>query len=149
MMYCQTIRSVRGISRDDRAKIATCSLRTPTDRLIENYSIDICSLRLFHLSLQAMTAKSLSKFYTSFRLTLHVNECPSSSNIQSLTRWCCCVRGPIRQSSTILQHSKVRSLPLYWLYGCNKYEIDIETALFCTFLTFVFLLNLMSDKIII
>ena len=31
-MYCQTIRTVRDISRDDRARIATCSLRTPTDR---------------------------------------------------------------------------------------------------------------------
>ena len=33
-MYCQTIRTVRDISRDDRARIATCSLRTPTDKLI-------------------------------------------------------------------------------------------------------------------
>ena len=33
-MYCQTIRTVRDISRDDRARIATCSLRTPTDRQI-------------------------------------------------------------------------------------------------------------------
>ena len=33
-MYCQTIRTVRDISRDDRARIATCSLRTPTDRRI-------------------------------------------------------------------------------------------------------------------
>ena len=44
MIYCQTIRSVRDISRDDRARIATCRLRTPTDRqmdrLTENYSID-------------------------------------------------------------------------------------------------------------
>ena len=32
-MYCQTIWTVRDISRDDRARIATCSLRTPTDRL--------------------------------------------------------------------------------------------------------------------
>ena len=39
-IYCQTKRTVRGISRDDRARIATCSLRTPTDRLKENYSID-------------------------------------------------------------------------------------------------------------
>ena len=31
-MYCQTIRTVRDISRDDRARIATCSLRTPTYR---------------------------------------------------------------------------------------------------------------------
>ena len=40
MIYCQTIRTVRDISRDDRARIATCSLRTPTDILKENYSID-------------------------------------------------------------------------------------------------------------
>ena len=39
-IYCQTIRTVRYISRDDRARIATCSLRTLTDRLKENYSID-------------------------------------------------------------------------------------------------------------
>ena len=31
-MYCQTIRTVRDISRNDRARIATYSLRTPTDR---------------------------------------------------------------------------------------------------------------------
>ena len=39
-IYCQTIRRVRDISRDDRAIIATCILRTPTDRRKENYSID-------------------------------------------------------------------------------------------------------------
>ena len=33
-MYCQTIRTVTYISRDDRAIIATCSLRTSTDRHI-------------------------------------------------------------------------------------------------------------------
>ena len=43
-MFCQTIRTVRDISRDDRAIIATCSLRTPTDRFKENYSIDNCVL---------------------------------------------------------------------------------------------------------
>ena len=37
---CQTIRTVRYISRDDRARIATCSLRTLADRLKENYSVD-------------------------------------------------------------------------------------------------------------
>ena len=42
-MYCHTIRIVRDISRDDRARIATCSLRTPTDRFKENHSIDIRS----------------------------------------------------------------------------------------------------------
>ena len=44
-MYLGRIRSVRDISRDDRARIATCSLRTTTDRqtdiLMENYSIDL------------------------------------------------------------------------------------------------------------
>ena len=39
-MYLGRIRSIRDISRDDRARIATCSLRTPTDRLKANYSID-------------------------------------------------------------------------------------------------------------
>ena len=39
-MYCQTMRTVRDISQDDCARIATCSLRTLTDRLKENYSID-------------------------------------------------------------------------------------------------------------
>ena len=40
-MYLGRIRSVRDISPDDRAIIATCSLRTPTDRLMEKYSIDL------------------------------------------------------------------------------------------------------------
>ena len=44
-MYCQTIRSVWDISRGDRARIATCSLRTSSDRLTDrlkaNYSIDV------------------------------------------------------------------------------------------------------------
>ena len=31
-IYCQTVRTVRDISRDNRARIATCSLWTPTDR---------------------------------------------------------------------------------------------------------------------
>ena len=38
-LYCQTIRSVRDISRDDRARIATCSLRTPTDRQTDLWRI--------------------------------------------------------------------------------------------------------------
>ena len=42
-MYCQMIRTVRDIYRDDRARIATCTLGTPTDRHKENYSIDACS----------------------------------------------------------------------------------------------------------
>ena len=37
-MYLGRMRSVGDISRDDRARIATCSLRTPTYRLMENYS---------------------------------------------------------------------------------------------------------------
>ena len=39
-MYPQTIRTVRDISRDDRARIETCSFLTQTDRFKENYSID-------------------------------------------------------------------------------------------------------------
>ena len=42
-IHCQTIRTVRYISRDNRARIATCSLRTSTDRqtdrLKENYRL--------------------------------------------------------------------------------------------------------------
>ena len=33
-IYCQTIRSVRDIYRDDRARIVTCPLRTLTDRRV-------------------------------------------------------------------------------------------------------------------
>ena len=43
-IYCQMIRTVRDISRDDRSRMATCSLRTPTDRLREKYSIDWSSM---------------------------------------------------------------------------------------------------------
>ena len=43
-MYNQSIRTVWDISRDDRAKIATCSLRTSTYRHKENYSIDMVTL---------------------------------------------------------------------------------------------------------
>ena len=57
-MYCQTIRTVRYISRDDRAIIATCSLRTPTDRLKDNYSID------FSLYCDYMTGKLLKQIST-------------------------------------------------------------------------------------
>ena len=38
-MYCQTIRTVRDISRDDRARIATCSLRTPEELQENKYFI--------------------------------------------------------------------------------------------------------------
>ena len=34
-IYSQTIRTVRDFSRDDRARITTCGLRTPTDRQIK------------------------------------------------------------------------------------------------------------------
>ena len=52
-MYCQTIRTVSDISRDDQARIVTCSLLTPTDRqpdrLKENYSVDIKLHSIFHI----------------------------------------------------------------------------------------------------
>ena len=38
--YLGRIRSVLDISRDDRARIATCRLRTSTDRLKTHYSVD-------------------------------------------------------------------------------------------------------------
>ena len=47
--------SYRDISRDDRARIATCSLRTLTDRLKENYSIDCttdCVLSVLEIYVQ-------------------------------------------------------------------------------------------------
>ena len=43
-MYYQTIRTVRDISRDDKARITTCSLRTPTDR----HCIDYCITPVTH-----------------------------------------------------------------------------------------------------
>ena len=46
-MYCQLIRTVRDISRDDRAIIATCCLQTLTDRHKENYSIDVYTMYIF------------------------------------------------------------------------------------------------------
>ena len=48
MMYFQTIGTVRYLSRDDRARNATCSLRTPTDRLKDNYSIDCIQAVRWH-----------------------------------------------------------------------------------------------------
>ena len=45
-MYCQTIRSVWDISRGNGARIATCSLRTSTDRLKANDSIDSTWVKL-------------------------------------------------------------------------------------------------------
>ena len=42
--YLGRIRSVWDISRGDRARIATCSLRTSPDRLKANYSIDVLTL---------------------------------------------------------------------------------------------------------
>ena len=57
-MYCQTIRTVRDISRDDRAIIATCSLRTPTDRLKENYSIDVPSFILNTMQFSALSNRN-------------------------------------------------------------------------------------------
>ena len=43
-MYFQTIPTVRDIYRYDRARMATCSLRSPTDILKDNYSIDVVSI---------------------------------------------------------------------------------------------------------
>ena len=42
----QMIRPVRDISRDDRARIATCRLRTATDRCKANYSVDYLYINL-------------------------------------------------------------------------------------------------------
>ena len=45
-MYSQTIRTVRYISRYDRAIIATCSLRTPRDRLTDLRKIIVCIIEM-------------------------------------------------------------------------------------------------------
>ena len=44
LLYCQTIRTVRDISQDDQARIATCSLRTPTDRLTDLRWLSTCEI---------------------------------------------------------------------------------------------------------
>ena len=49
-MYLGRIQSVRDISRDDRARIATCSLRTPTDRLKANYSTDVVHKKVYYFA---------------------------------------------------------------------------------------------------
>ena len=56
-MYLGRIRSVWDISRGDRARIATCSLRTPTDRLKANYSVDC---RSHHYCLYCSRSQPLS-----------------------------------------------------------------------------------------
>ena len=66
-MYCQTIRTVRDLSRDDRARIATCSLRTPTDRqtyrLKENYyRWRLCSVLYFLQMCTALLENLISLF---------------------------------------------------------------------------------------
>ena len=38
-IYCQTMRTVRDISRDDRARIVTCRLRTLTDRQTDRLNL--------------------------------------------------------------------------------------------------------------
>ena len=75
-MYCQTIRTVRYISRDDRARIVTCSLRTSTYRHKENYSIDIQSTTAiihvytkYHCNNFLMLSKFKRYFYNGVRWT--------------------------------------------------------------------------------
>ena len=71
-MYCQTIRTVRYIFRDDRARIATCSLRTPTDRLNENYSIDNYCIFCDHLALASVYLCILYNTLTSCAFSVYV-----------------------------------------------------------------------------
>ena len=72
-MYLGRIRSVRDISRDDRARIATCSLRTPTDRLMENYSIDNTDYIIIYFpSCVCSLIASLTSHITSFFFNLLV-----------------------------------------------------------------------------
>ena len=73
-MYCQTIRTVRDISRDDRAIIATCSLRTPTDRLKENYSIDE------QFSLPQLNARWFASDVISIKIP-QINPCKNKNSV--------------------------------------------------------------------
>ena len=68
-MYCLMIRSVRDIYRDDRARIATCTLRTLTDRNRENYSIDY--------------------YFYNYCVSAHLNRdiCSAFNNIMIITSW--------------------------------------------------------------
>ena len=69
-MYCQSIRTVRDISRDYRARIATCRLRTSTDRHKENYCIDLKGNKPYILVitfLQALTLRRISVASASLR----------------------------------------------------------------------------------
>ena len=65
-IYCQTIRTVRDISRDDRARITTCRLRTltNTDRLKADYSIDNAS-KMYYMVLK----------HYSLHITVHGQVC--------------------------------------------------------------------------
>ena len=99
-IYCQTMRTVRDISRDDRAILATCSLRTPaerqTGRLKENYSIDN-----YHIS---------SDCYVCIPVHLHVGN--HGNQI-----WYATNRTRIRVESRALKMFVLFDLPLY--YVCN------------------------------
>ena len=68
-MYLGRIRSVRDISRDDRARIATCSLRTPTDRLMENYSSIDCMLSGYACTHATKDRTPLVFFYYTYSKT--------------------------------------------------------------------------------
>ena len=67
-MYCQTMRTVWDISRDDRAIIATCSLQTPTNRLKETYTVAIPNFPIGCNRLQSIAtdrdAWCVSKFWS-------------------------------------------------------------------------------------
>ena len=85
-MYLGKIRSVRDISRGDRARIATCSLRTPTDILKANYSIDfnsqLCRAPHERYSSAIVLPKRLSPSHT--RLTTRLRPtCDRKKNLQS------------------------------------------------------------------
>ena len=73
-MYLGRIRSVRVISRDDRARIATCSLRTPTDRFKANYSVDIY---IFHAFYRAGVVKNYEEFWMNVESPILIADVPS------------------------------------------------------------------------
>ena len=73
-MYLGRIRSVRDISQDDRARIATGSLRTPTDRLMENYSIDGKEFKALTSNLVNLNAQGLTNKYIFLKALLESHD---------------------------------------------------------------------------
>ena len=74
MICFQMIRSVRDISRDHRARIATCSLRMATDRFKANYCVDVpVPNKVFNVQRFIITTSCVSSGHSYIRKLLQVN----------------------------------------------------------------------------